>query len=60
MSTEKDIAEIKEDIKDIKFNHLASLYKMIGELKGQVWYIIGAGTVTVLLVIAILAVILAR
>lgn len=47
--------ELKEDIGDIKDNHLPSIYKRLGEVEAKVWYILGFSAVLIPLGIVILA-----
>lgn len=47
--------ELKEDIEDIKDNHLPSIYRRIGNLRDRVWYVLGILAILVPLVIVILA-----
>ena len=46
--------ELKEDIEDIKDNHLPTIYRSISNLKAKVWYTLGILGVLLPLVIAIL------
>ena len=46
---------MEKDIKDIKDNHLNSIYKALSKLRGQVWYILGILVVGVPAVLLILA-----
>lgn len=46
--------ELKEDIEDIKDNHLPSIYGSISKLRDKIWYVLGALAILVPLVIAIL------
>lgn len=57
MSNEENIKEIRKDIADIKTNHLITIYRELGKLKGYVWYILGALAVLIPLAIAILMIV---
>ena len=57
---EQRLKGIEEDIKSIKENHLISIYKSLGKLRGQVWYILGILGVLVPLALLILGILLAR
>ena len=47
--------ELKEDIEDIKDNHLPTIYRSISKLKEKVWYVLGILAVLVPLIVLILA-----
>jgi len=47
--------ELKEDIEDIKDNHLPGIYKSISSLRDRIWYVLGVMAILVPLVIVILA-----
>lgn len=46
--------ELKEDIEDIKDNHLPTIYRSISKLKEKVWWVLGALAILIPLVTAIL------
>lgn len=46
---------IEEDIKDIKDNHLTTIYGALNKVRTRVWYILGVLFVLVPLTVAILA-----